>query len=91
MSKALFGTIQPKQKILLLLLKEVLGHVESSTREEHGLRRQGSWAGHILEAKQEDCEEWNERNGKSELTWIYLKINVLTRSRKSFFLQNILF
>ena len=33
----------------------------SSTREEHGLGRQRSWTGHVLEAKQEDCEEWNEK------------------------------
>ena len=40
----------------------------SSMGEDHGLGRQGSWTSHFSEAKQEDCEESNERNEKCELT-----------------------
>ena len=40
----------------------------SLTREEHGSGRQGNWTGNFLEAKQEDSEERNERNGKCEFT-----------------------
>ena len=39
-----------------------------SATEEHGLGRQGSWTDNFLEAKQENCEDWNVRNGKCELT-----------------------